>query len=89
MADETTETPVTDSRFPGFNLEVERSHAETAAALAVSPPATTPSPSSPMPPRPPAVVLDELEHFIRGQYGSHFHFDELLAELKAGLQEAK
>jgi len=89
MADETKETPVTDSRFAGFNPEVEQSHAETAAALAVSPPATTPSPSSPMPSRPPAVVLDELEHFIRSQWGSHFHFDELLAELKTGLQEAK
>jgi rubrerythrin len=32
MADEETKPAVTDSRFPGFDPEVEASHAEAAAA---------------------------------------------------------
>ena len=50
MAEETKQ-PVTDSRFPGFNPEVEQSHADEQARLeaeAASKAAT--EPSSPPPP---------------------------------------
>jgi len=44
-------TPVTDSRFPGFNLEVEQSHAATGQPLELRP--STPPPQAEPPPPPP------------------------------------
>lgn len=50
MTDETQKPPVTDSRFPGFNPEVEQSHADELKRLeaeAASKAADEPSPPSP------------------------------------------
>lgn len=51
MADEESKPPVTDSRFPGFNPEVEASHAETNAAQAKA--AAEAAAATPQPPPPP------------------------------------
>ena len=46
MATETTKAAPVDSRQPGFNPEVEASHAETAAAAAASAAATPEAPAA-------------------------------------------
>jgi hypothetical protein len=87
MADKSAKPPVTDSRFPGFNPEVEESKA---AAEAV---ATPPEPAKPEPkvaaarPRDPMDVLRDIEAYIRSTHGSHPRFEELWAELLKTLGE--
>ena len=51
MADESAKPPVTDSRVPGFNPEVEASHAEAEKAIAAQAAAIAAGlPSVPPPP---------------------------------------
>lgn len=72
---------VTDSRFPGFNPEVEESHA-AAAAAAQPPAADKPAPRlDPTVPRHPFDILGDIESWVRSVHGSHPRFEELMAEL--------
>jgi uncharacterized protein YbbK (DUF523 family) len=85
MADETTKPAVTDSRFPGFNTEVEESKAAEAAAAAKPAPAK-PEPQAAAPvPRKPIEVVNDLEARVRSEHGSHPWLEELIAELKSVL----
>ena len=88
MGDETKPAPVTDSRFAGFNPEVEASHAAAATPLPTS---TTSAPAPPLataPARTPAVILDDIETWVRNTFGSHARFEELWNELKAAISNA-
>jgi len=85
MADETKPAPVTDSRFSGFNPEVEASHAATATPLPTSTISAPAAPVATAPARVPALILDDIESWVRNTFGSHARFEELWAELKAAI----
>lgn len=85
MADETKAAPVTDSRFPGFNAEVEESHAAAAAAAGAPAPAPAPAPVKPKAPRAPGNVMVDLIREICDELGNKPRFAALLAELKGVL----
>jgi len=87
MAKESTKPPVTDSRMPGFNPEVDESKA-AAEAAAHPPEPTKPEPKvTPPQPRDPLDVLRDLEAWVRNTHGSHSRFEELMAELWKTLGE--
>jgi hypothetical protein len=79
--DEEKKPAVTDSRFAGFNPEVEESKA--AAEAASHPPETAkPEPKvDPAVPRHPFDILADIEAWVRNTHGSHPRFEELWAEL--------
>lgn len=81
MADASEKPPVVDSREPGFNPEVEASHA--AAAAGEPEPPAPPPPPEPEPPKPrgPEDIIRDLENYVRDVHGSHPRFEELMAEL--------
>jgi hypothetical protein len=85
MADEQTKPAVTDSRFPGFNSEVEESKAAAEAAAHPSAPAEPEPAPKPEGGRKPIDVVNDLEARTRSTHGSHPWFEELIAELKSVL----
>jgi hypothetical protein len=85
MADKSKKEPVTDSRFPGFNPEVEASKAEAEAAAAPPEPAKPEPQPKPAGVRKPLDVVNDLEARVRSVHGSHPWFEELIAELKSVL----
>jgi hypothetical protein len=86
MADESEKPPVTDSRFPGFNPEVEESKAAAEAAAAPPEPPKPATVEAPPRPRDPLAILQDIEAWVRNTHGSHPRFDELWKELMAGLE---
>lgn len=80
MTDEEVKEPVVDSRQPGFNPEVEASHAEAAAAAAAAQPAPEPAPAPP-PPTKRSLLVELLEELVRA-HGNHPRMTALLEEFK-------
>lgn len=84
MTDEHEKPPVTDSRFPGFNKEVEESHAAAAAAAA---PAATGAKSEaeakPAGPRKPYEIIIDYMHQLCLLHGNPAELRKLLDELEA------
>ncbi len=87
MADKGAKPPVTDSRFSGFNPEVEESKAAAEAAAAPPEPAKPEPKVTPPKPRDSLDVLHDLEAWVRDTHGSHPRFEELMAELWTRLAE--
>jgi len=84
MADETSSKPVTDSRFPGFNPEVEASHAATAAAAAAAEAATqaaSAAAAAPPMPRSAKTVMLEVLAALNNRVGNHEGITALIKEL--------
>ena len=78
MADD--KEPVTDSRFAGFNPEVEASKAATEQPEPEPPPPKEPEPEPPKP-RDARTVVQEMIQWVRDTHGSHARFEELVKEL--------
>jgi hypothetical protein len=78
MADE--KEPVTDSRFEGFNPEVEESKRATEQPKPEPPPPKESEPPPP-PPRDARTIVEEMIQWVRNTHGSHPRFEELVKEL--------
>jgi hypothetical protein len=79
--DEPKKPVVTDSRFAGFNPEVEESKAAAEAALRPPEPAKPAPTAKPPVRRDPLAILADIEAWVRNTHGSHPRFEELWAEL--------
>jgi hypothetical protein len=85
--DEPKKPAVTDSRFAGFNPEVEESKAAAEAALHTPEPAKPEPKVDPPAPRHPFDILGDIEAWVRSVHGSHPRFEELMAELWSSVKE--
>jgi hypothetical protein len=75
---------VTDSRFAGFNPEVEESHAAAAAAAApAAAQATAPAEAKPAAPRKPYEIIVDFMHQVSLLHGNHPELRKLLDELES------
>jgi len=88
MVDATAKPAVTDSRFPGFNPEVEESHAAAAAATAPAAAAEVPATAAPLAPVKPEEYLVGLLTAIVDHLGNREHMLELLEQVKDALKHA-
>lgn len=86
MTDESDKPAVTDSRFPGFNPEVEESKAAAEKAAAEKAAGETAAPAAkPAAPRKPYEVMVAFMHAVANQLGNHPELKALLDELDQAL----
>lgn len=87
MADETKPAPVTDSRMPGFNKEVEESQAAAEKAAAEKAAAATPVAPAPAAPPPRKNVLVRLLAGIVDHLGNRPDLVALVNDVEKALKD--
>jgi hypothetical protein len=85
MPDEPKKPAVTDSRFRGFNTEVDESKAAEEAAAAAAASGTKPAPTAEPKKRVPLFIMADILAEIVDHLGNAPRFDPLLNELSEAL----
>lgn len=81
MADESTKSPVVDSRYKGFDPEVEAAHPDVEKPEVPQPEAPPPPPPPPPPKRAPLAVVADALALIVDHLGNAPKFDAIMQEL--------